>query len=237
VYTLFKTLVAFHIIAGATGLVSFWAPVLSRKGAAFHVKWGRVFVVTMLVTGSLAVLISLTTLAAPRETHPDIADEALIRGIFGWMMLYLGILTVTLAWYGRLTVKNRRSHFGNRTPLNLALHAVLLAAAANCLWQGLHIGQVLMVGISMIGFATVATNGWFLWQRQPAANAWQKEHIKALVGAGISVYTAFSAFGAVRIAPHLALNPVMWSIPLVVGISLILYFWWTVSRPRATVTR
>lgn len=231
-YELFKTLVAIHIIAGATGLVSFWAPVLSRKGAAFHVKWGKIFVFTMLLTGSLAVLISGVTLAAPLETHPDIRDEALIRGVFGWMMMYLGILTVTLAWYGQLTVRNRREHVRNRTPLNLALHALLLVAAANCLWQGIRIGQVLMVGISTIGFATVATNGWFLWQDRPAANAWQKEHIKALVGAGISVYTAFAAFGAVRIAPHLALNPVMWSIPLVTGISMILYFWWTVSRGR-----
>ena len=63
--------------------------------------------------------------------------------------------------------------------------------------------------------------------------AWLREHIKALIGAGISVYTAFSAFGAVRLAPQLALHPVLWAIPLVTGISLILYFWSTLPRRAA----
>jgi len=45
------------------------------------------------------------------------------------------------------------------------------------------------------------------------------------VGAGISVYTAFMAFGAVRLAPQLALNPIYWSIPLSIGLSIILYHW------------
>ena len=52
---------------------------------------------------------------------------------------------------------------------------------------------------------------------------WQLEHIKALVGAGISVYTAFLAFGAVRLMPELALSPVLWSFPLGTGLGLILY--------------
>jgi hypothetical protein len=54
---------------------------------------------------------------------------------------------------------------------------------------------------------------------------WQKEHLKALVGGGISVYTAFMAFGSVRILPELALNPIMWAIPLTIGVSIIIYQW------------
>jgi hypothetical protein len=44
-----------------------------------------------------------------------------------------------------------------------------------------------------------------------------------LVGTGISVYTAFFAFGAVRTFPQLALHPVLWAIPLTVGLVIILY--------------
>ena len=85
------------------------------------------------------------------------------------------------------------------------------------------IGQILMVAISFVGFATVATNMWFLLKEKPGLFDWQLEHIKALVGAGISVYTAFLAFGAVRLMPEIALNPILWAIPLVTGISLIIY--------------
>ena len=110
-----------------------------------------------------------------------------------------------------------------RGPFNLTLQALLLVAAANCLWQGIAINQPLMMGISVIGFATVATNLWYLYKPVPGPIDWQLEHIKALVGAGISVYTAFFAFGAVRLMPELALNPVFWSIPLVIGLALIIY--------------
>ena len=43
------------------------------------------------------------------------------------------------------------------------------------------------------------------------------------MGTGISVYTAFLAFGAVSYVPELALSTLLWSIPLIVGVYLILY--------------
>jgi hypothetical protein len=78
-----------------------------------------------------------------------------------------------------------------------------------------------MYGIAFVGFATVITNLNFILRAAPGPQAWLLEHIKALVGAGISVYTAFFAFGAVRLVPALALTPVLWSIPLIVGLALI----------------
>ena len=87
------------------------------------------------------------------------------------------------------------------------------------------------MGISMVGFATVATNLWFLYKPQPLPTDRIKEHIKCLVGAGISVYTAFFAFGAVRLIPELALQPGLWAVPLVVGLTLIIYHQRAVTRP------
>jgi hypothetical protein len=60
-------------------------------------------------------------------------------------------------------------------------------------------------------------------QTQSAAVDRIKEHIKSLVGAGISVYTAFFAFGAVRLLPEMALTPALWSVPLITGLTLIIY--------------
>jgi MFS family permease len=237
---LFHLFVAGHIMSGAIGLVAFWVPVLGRKGGDTHKRWGRVFTVMMLITGSFAIAISLTTLADPLATHPhlpeNLRDPLFIRAIFGWMMLYLAILTINLAWYGWMCVTLRRDHPAMRRGLNLWLQPLLTLAAANCAWHGVTDGQILMVGMSVIGFATVGTNLWFMVKPQPRSFDWQLEHIKALVGAGISVYTAFFAFGAVRLMPALALNPVLWAIPLIVGLALILYHRHQVARrygPRA----
>jgi len=226
---LFKSLVALHICTGAAGLVSFWVPVAGRKGGPNHRKWGRIFTWLMVVTGLVAVAMSLCTIAAPLATHPHLAshpefgDPRVITAVFGWMMLYLAVLTVNLAWYGWMCVSNKRNHARNRSTVNVLLQVLLTIAAADCAWQGWRVSMPLMMGISFVGFATVITNLRFMLRAQPGPQEWLLEHVKALVGAGISVYTAFFAFGAVRLVPQLALAPMLWGIPLAVGLTLIVY--------------
>lgn len=223
---LFQCLIAAHIVAGATGAVAFWIPVIGRKGSVNHRKWGRVFTRTILFTGCLAVLMSLFTLANPMGVHPHLVgrfDSGFVRGIFGWMMLHNAILTINLAWYGWLCVINRRNVAANRTWLNIGLQYTVMIAAVVCAWEGAQINQPLMMAIAAVGMATGITNLVFLYARNPSPVDWLKEHVKALVGAGISVYTAFLAFGAVRLAPSLALQPAMWAVPLSVGLAILIF--------------
>jgi hypothetical protein len=238
--SIFHTLIAIHIVSGSIGAITFWIPVLGRKGGVNHRRWGRIFTIAVLITGSLAMTMSLFTLYAPLETHPHLVglfDASFVRGIFGWMMLTTGLLTVNLAWYGWLTIQNKSRHELNRTPLNLGLQYALIPVSVNCAVQGWLIGQPLMYGMSAVGLATAGTNLWFLSKKKPGPAAWTKEHLKALVGAGISVYTAFLAFGSLRILPQLALHPAMWAIPLVTGVSIILWHWRMVDRQFASRLR
>ena len=136
---IFHALVSVHIVTGAIGLVSFWVPILARKGGDAHRVWGRRFVWLMLITGTVAVGISTTTVIAPVATHPhlmthpDFGSAESIRAIFGWMMLYLAILTVNLAWYGRMCTIHRRRHARHRSWHNMALQGILTLASINCL--------------------------------------------------------------------------------------------------------
>lgn len=221
----FHALIAIHILFGSVGLISFWVPVIGKKGSKNHRKWGKVFWVTIMVAGSIAVCLASLSLYDPLATHPHLVDRdpAFVRGIFGVMMFYLAILTLNLAWYGLETIKNKADHARNRTGLNFWLQPLLIAATLGCAIEGIIIEQYLMIGMSLIGFATAGTNLAFMFTKVPRPKEYLKEHVKAIVGCGISVYTAFFAFGAVRIMPSMALHPALWSIPLAVGLSIILY--------------
>jgi hypothetical protein len=225
ILTLFHILIATHIAFGAVGLISFWVPVIGKKGAKNHRLWGKVFWTTIMIAGSVALCLASLTLIDPLATHPHLVNRGatFVRGIFGIMMFYLAILTLNLAWYGLETIKNKANHGANRQGLNLWLQPLLIFAAIACAVEGVLIKQYLMVGMSIIGFATAGTNLVFMFNERPAPKDYLKEHVKAIVGCGISVYTAFFAFGAVRIMPEMALNPALWSVPLVVGLSIILY--------------
>jgi hypothetical protein len=184
----------------------------------------------MLITGFAAIGISTMTLLDPLGTHPNLEDADWIRGVFGWMMQGLALLTVNLAWYGWLCVQHKNDQSAYFEWRNVTLQVLLTVASLHCAWQAWLIREPIMLGMPVIGLATVATNLWFMLEKNPAPMDWLKEHIKALVGAGISVYTAFFAFGAVRTLPALALHPGLWAIPLAVGLALIIYHRHAVGR-------
>ena len=221
--SLFQLFLACHIITGATGLVLFWTPVLSRKGGAFHRLYGKWFSYSMLATGSFASSMAISTIIAPIENHHGIEDLALVRAIFGWMMLYLGVLTVALAWHGLGVARNRADHARNRAWLNVALQIAMTATALNCAIRGAAIGQPLMLGMATVGLIAGPMNLIYAFRARPGPRDYLIEHVKSSVGAGISVYTAFLAFGLVRAAPQLALNPLVWALPTFIGLGIIYY--------------
>ena len=219
----FHIFLTFHIATGASGLALFWGPMLTRKGSPRHKRFGRVFVLSMIATGLFASGMATSTLIAPFENHHGFSDVALIRGVFGWMMLYLAVLTISLAWHSAVVLRNRANHAADRDPLNVAIQLGVMLAAAVCAARGVQLGQPLMMGIAVVGLASGATNLVYIFNARPDRLDYLREHIKAGVGAGISVYTAFMAFGLVRAAPDLALNPMVWAAPTIIGVGVILY--------------
>ncbi len=232
---LFEWLVAAHIVTGTVGLVCMWVPIVGKKGSETHKRWGKVFAYSMLATGTIAIGISLCTLHSPLETHTFEDDAALVRGVFGWMMLYLATMTIMLAWYGLLCIRNKRSHAHNRTPANFLLQAATFITAANCAYHGVLLKNGLMIGISTVGLTAAVLNTWFILRSDPPLNEWLIQHTRGLVGAGISVYTAFLAFGAVNLLPAYAFNPFVWATPTVFGVSLLLYHQWRITSQRRRI--
>jgi hypothetical protein len=223
VVELFHALVIAHIVTGSVGLIAVWVPIVGRKGSDTHKRWGKVFAYSMLITGAIAVGISLCTLHSPLETHEFSDNAAEVRGVFGWMMLYLASMTIMLAWYGLLCIRNKRNHAANRNAVNFILQAITFVTAANCMYQGFLLENALMIAISIVGITAAILNTRFILQTKPLLNEWLIQHTRGAVGAGISVYTAFLAFGAVNLLPAYAFNPIVWATPTVLGVSLLLY--------------
>jgi hypothetical protein len=221
----FTAFLIVHVATGAVGLVLFWIPVTTAKGAQAHRKFGFWFSYLMYVTASMAVGMSVNTILAPVATHPHLTDRdpEWIRNIFGWMMVYLAILTISLVRHGLQAVRHKREHVAHRNALDVGLQLLVMAAAVHTAWRGYRADLPLLMGMSVVGLASGATNLFYMFRPAPARHLMVMEHLKALVGAGISVYTAFLAFGFVRFMPSNALNPKIWAIPLVVGLTIIIY--------------
>ena len=221
---LFEALVVLHVIAGATGLIAFWVPIAARKGGAAHRKWGRIGTYAFFIAGTLAILMALLSLYGPEQRLPVITDRVLFAGLFGWMMLYLGTLTIGFAVYGLAVVRHRANRAALRGLKYQGMFAAVIASAFWCGYFGLTIGQPLMAAVALIGLAAVATQQFYVWRKAPPARAHVPEHFRALLGMGISAYTAFLSVGLIRLVPDHVFNPLIWAIPSIIGVSLIIRF-------------
>ena len=221
--TFFDLLIIGHIIAGTITLISFWAPVILPKGSRGHIRWGRIFVRAIYTAAIMACLMGILNLLPGADRHPTLTDRALFKGLFGWMMLYLGILSLLLTRYGVSALAARRSGQAlTDLPTRLGL-LVTGFAAAQCGLQGWLLGTGLMMGLATLGLITVITFGWQAMKPAPSRQGLLAEHLKAMIAAGISAYTAFLSVGLLRIVPEHVFNPVVWSAPSVVGVMLIVH--------------
>jgi hypothetical protein len=221
---LFELVLAAHVGAGIVALTSFWGAVATRKGGPAHRRWGHVFAASIYAAGFMALAMGTLSLFWPLAMHPGLTDADLYRGLFGWMMLYLALLTMSMTRYGLKMVANRRDHPANRHWSMVALQLLVLAAAINCAWHGVRLQQPLMIGVSIIGFGTTLTYLWYMYRPNPGARDYIPEHLKAMVATGIAAYTAFLSVGLVEMFPEHAFNPVIWAVPTVIGVAIIAWF-------------
>ncbi len=222
---LFEALVALHVATGAVGLTAFWGPIVTRKGATKHRRWGRATCYGFLGAGALAIAMALLSLYGPDHRHPEVTDRALYEGLFGWMMLYLGVLTIGFVDYGLAVVRHSRDRRALRSARYQAMIAAVVISGTWCGIYGFRVGHPLMMLVAFIGIVAMLIQQRYIWRKDdPLRTTYVGEHFRALIGMGISAYTAFLSVGLIRLIPEHVFNPLIWAGPSIIGVSLILYF-------------
>lgn len=233
---LFEALVIAHVATGAVGLTAFWGPIATKKGGKPHRKWGRAACYGFLGAGALAIAMALLSLYGPEARHPEVTDRALFDGLFGWMMLYLGVLTIGFVDYGLAVVRHSRNRHALRSARYQSVIAAVVISGAWCGIYGWQVGHPLMMLVAFIGIVAMAIQQRYIWRGADFPRGTHVgEHFRALIGMGISAYTAFLSVGLIRWVPEQVFNPAIWAGPSVIGVSLILYF--TVKAKRAAAPK
>lgn len=229
---LFEIFVVLHVIAGTIGLVAFWVPIATAKGAQTHRKWGRIACYGFVGAGFLAIVMALYSLYGPELRIPSVTDRELFAGLFGWMMLYLGLLTIGFADYGLAVVKHGRARLPLRSLRYQSVMAAVVLSALWCGYFGFRVEHPLMVLVAGIGLIAMLMQEIFVWRSSdPPPKSYVGEHFRALIGMGISAYTAFLSVGLIRMIPEEVFNPMIWAGPSMIGVGLIIYF--TLQAKRA----
>ncbi|HEX2138363.1 MAG TPA: hypothetical protein VHG33_01490 [Woeseiaceae bacterium] len=215
-----------HVAAGAVGLVAFWIPVFSRKGARNHVRYGKVFVraaYVVLGAAAVALVLRLFDLQARNLTPADAPEMYTLIVFLG----YLTFVTFVIVRHGMAVLRHKGQPQALRTPLNVVLAWGCVAASAAVIAYAVAVqpsSAIVLYALSPIGIATGLGNLRYFRTAMPSPRAWWYEHLGAMLGAGIAFHTAFAVFGVTRLFDTgldgwLAIVP--WVAPTIIGVPAI----------------
>lgn len=222
-----------HIVAGVIALVIFWIPVLSKKGAFNHKRFGRGFAIIMYTVGWSGILMASLDLWRPLVMHPVAAattpetQAAISDGIrsTATFLLSLSILVLTTTRHGWLVIQYKDDRRILRKPVHVALCLILLGAGLTLLFIGVNRVDILLLVFGAL--ETWLALGFLRYSFKKALShpkEWWVEHLGAFIASGIAAYTAFFVVGAASLlAPLLqegsyaGLGMVFWIAPGVIG--------------------
>lgn len=219
-----------HVFFGVIGLAAFWIPVIAKKGAVNHVRFGKIFVRSAYVVLAAAA-ISLVTGLTERIAQGVSLNEQPASYAFMVFLGYLTFVTFLSVRHGMAVLKHKRNPAGLRnTPTKMLAYGGILASISLVLYALILSppNKILLLALSPIGVGTGIGILRYIGADQISKRAWMYEHLGAMLGSGIAFHTAFAVFGSARLfdiglSGWIAVIP--WVAPSIIGIPAIIL--WT----------
>ena len=211
-----------HIVAGAIGLVAWWVPTLSKKGARLHKRFGKLFAAAAYAIGFTA-LASLAMRVSWSAAQGTLAGNEADLGFLVFLG-YIGVIVIDLTYYAIRVIRTRRDHGSLATPLlsfmNVAMAAgsVLVFLFAVVFWSPV---SIILLLLSPIGVKQAYDQIQYTKTIPTLKKAWFYQHMDAMLGSGAAFHTAFLVFGSRQFLDYSmlgAFNWLPWIIPAALAV-------------------
>lgn len=229
---LYQALVLNHIIAGSLALLLFWAPMLATKGSAWHRQSGRYYTYLLYVVSLSGFACCVLVLAAPQvfkaerfAAGTDIAAEVARIRLFWSFLALLSVLSWVSIRQAVLVLKAGPARLLLRTRSHLAAISLLLLLACYVLWLGISHQQLLLQIFSVVALCSALSVLRYIFRARVSQLQIIREHIGAMLGSAIAIFTAFTAFGGRSLFAFSANAQLLsWLLPSLLGIGCIYWY-------------
>jgi uncharacterized membrane protein len=196
---LFKIILGLHILFGTTGLLIGTFILIRKKGDRLHKNLGKIFVLSMVMTGLCAFYLSYV--------HPNL------------FLFVVGVFTIYLSVSGYRMIHLKKVHLGQKPKAIDTILSVLMAVSAFVfLYIGVRyaIAKQIFAGVFLL-FGIISFR--LLWVDYKVSTGkvtdpmyGLKNHIGRMTGAYIAAFTAFLVVNNTVLPAVLA-----WSLPGIIG--------------------
>lgn len=201
----FNVFLVLHIVGGTVGLLTGMVTMLRRKGDKNHKLTGKVFYVSMLMTGISSLVLSCL--------HPN------------YFLCMVGVFTLYMVITGQRYLKHKQQKHNETKRVEWTITMLMLLAGL--LFVGIGILTIIksnLIGLVFIAFGSIG----LLFVRQDFKNYtnqttikqyWLVGHLQRMTGSFIAALTAFLV---VNDLPHQIPGFVYWLLPTVILTPLII---------------
>jgi hypothetical protein len=206
--TFYQTNLAVHVVFGLTGLLVMIVPLLTRKGARMHRRFGWIFVTAMALVALTGIDMSLAWLAAPKLFRPNSSFETvLVDALF---LILIGALTANALAQAIFALRQKGRLRAAPGPLVKTLFILLGLSASTSIVVGIQFRELLSIVFGAGALALLISDLRFSFRPFASPHAYLYQHINAVGTACISTLTAFLVLGARRVLGAEVLGAQAW---------------------------
>lgn len=226
--TLYAINLPVHIAAGATALLSVFAPLATRKGGTWHRRLGWVFVGAMALVVVTGAFIAATWAFAPLTVRPPsgtLEPEELAHYIarvrtYALFFGFLGVFVASSVWNGIVSLRRARGAPSWVRTVDLGVAWVSLVLSAALLYVGGTRFEPLLFGFAVLGVVSSVSDLRFFRRAHPPRVEWIVRHLQAMLGGATAAVTAFVVQAVGRMLVESGFGGLMlvaWAVPVVLG--------------------
>ncbi len=229
---LYQALVWVHILAGSLALLIFWAPMLATKGSAWHRQSGRYYAWLLYLVSLSGIVCCVMVLAAPAyfkaerfAAGTDIAAQTAQIRLFWSFLALLSVLSWVSIRQAVLVLRAGPGRLLLKSVSHLSAISLLLLLACYVLWLGITHQQLLLQIFSVVALLSGIGTLRYIFRAEVSRMQIIREHIGAMLGSAIAIFTAFTAFGGRSLFAFSADGQLIsWLLPSLLGVGLILWY-------------